>query len=129
MRILGKLFLAWLHEQGIIPENTRRVVIDARHDSVVVIYTEQYGTDRLIKVEAPPELKTAIVVDGSDASYQRVGLSRDPLLRDILNLLDFATRHPDATVDATEALRLFRQLRTVLSLPPTTDDSPQGGET
>lgn len=57
----SKSFLDWLRRSGIIPENTRRVVIDAKVNDVVMIYIEQYGTTALLDVDPPPEFFTAQV--------------------------------------------------------------------
>ena len=46
----GKQFLAWLSDNGIVPERTRRVVIDAAVNAAVMVYTEQFGDERLIDV-------------------------------------------------------------------------------
>lgn len=62
MIIHGKAFLSWLIKEGIVPAETRRVVIDASVDSAVVIYIEKYGTSAFISVKPPPELRTAVKV-------------------------------------------------------------------
>ena len=59
--ITGSHFIAWLIEQGAIPEYTRRVVIDADYRNAVLIYVEAIGTDNLIKIELPESLKGATV--------------------------------------------------------------------
>jgi len=59
--IHGQQFLDWLRASGIIPESTRRVVIDAKVGEVVRMYCEQYGSDALISVEPPSELRGAMV--------------------------------------------------------------------
>jgi hypothetical protein len=60
--IHGRQFLQWLHEQGIIPGWTTRVVIEASATSIVKVYVESVGTEGLVRVVAPPELKGAEVV-------------------------------------------------------------------
>lgn len=59
--IKGKHFIDWLIEQGVIPDYTRRVVIDADYRNVVLIYVEAIGTDNLIKIELPESLKGSTV--------------------------------------------------------------------
>jgi hypothetical protein len=60
--IHGKKFLEWLRQCGIIPERCCRVVIDASVDSAVMIYTEHYGTEKMLSVVPPPELFGATVI-------------------------------------------------------------------
>jgi hypothetical protein len=55
-KLHSQAFLDWLKGAGIIPERTRRVVIEATVNELVKIYIEQVGTDELISVEPPPEL-------------------------------------------------------------------------
>lgn len=54
----GLGFLNKLFEAGIIPEKTRRVVIDARLDNVVTIYIEQLGDVRLSEPGILAELRS-----------------------------------------------------------------------
>jgi hypothetical protein len=60
--IHGLAFLRWLRDSGIVPENTRRVVIEAGVDTPVTIYCEQFGSEALVSVEAPPIFEGAKVV-------------------------------------------------------------------
>lgn len=60
--ISGRAFLLWLIDNGVIPDRSRRVVIDASYDSIVAIYVETVGTEKLIKVEVPTELVGATKV-------------------------------------------------------------------
>lgn len=59
--IHGRGFLGWLIDNGIVPKETRRVVIEASVEMATVIYVEQYGTEELIKVQVPESLKQAAV--------------------------------------------------------------------
>lgn len=68
--IPGKAFLDWLKREGIVPENTRRVVIDAEANSPIIIYVEMYGGDKLIEVEPPPELRVGVKIVSSDKAEQ-----------------------------------------------------------
>lgn len=61
-KIHGPAFLGWLESFGIVPKNTRRVVIDAAHDRAVMIYIEAYGTSEMIEAEPPPELRTNVTI-------------------------------------------------------------------
>lgn len=60
--ITGRTFLQWLIDNGVVPDRTRRVVIDASYNSFVSIYIETFGTEKLIKVGVPSELLTATKV-------------------------------------------------------------------
>lgn len=57
--IHGKDFLAWLQRGGLVPENTRRVVIEASVDRSTVIYVETFASHSMIEVEIPTELRVA----------------------------------------------------------------------
>jgi len=60
--ITGKEFLKKLDDLGIVPFDTRRVVIDAVWDDVVIVYVEQLGTERLLEVTTTLEgIKIQIV--------------------------------------------------------------------
>jgi len=59
-------FLNWLRAEGIIPENCRRVVIDATAGSVVLVYAELFGSSALIAVKPPPELRVDVVIVGDE---------------------------------------------------------------
>ncbi len=48
--IAGNDFLRALVEKGIVPPLTRRVVIDAQWDWVLMIYVEVMGDERLLDV-------------------------------------------------------------------------------
>ena len=66
-KIHSKAFLEWLERFGLIPENTRRVVIEASVDSAVMIYAELFGTSPMVEVDPPPELRGArVVVNGGN---------------------------------------------------------------
>lgn len=60
--IHGQQFLDWLKAADIIPARTSRVVIEASCRDVVRIYCEQFGTEEMISIEPPPELRGAKVV-------------------------------------------------------------------
>lgn len=60
--IHGRYFLQWLIDNQVVPERTRRVVIEADIGSAVRIYVETWGTESLISVTPPPELKGAQVL-------------------------------------------------------------------
>lgn len=51
--ISGLTFLDWLYEQGVIPEQTQRVIIDAAYDDAVIIYIQAIGDDRLMEEGNP----------------------------------------------------------------------------
>ena len=51
--ITGNALLKALHEAGIIPAETHRIVIDATVNEAVIIYVEQFGTEELVKLIAP----------------------------------------------------------------------------
>lgn len=68
--IPGQTFLDWLKREGIVPENTRRVVIDAEANNPIIIYVEMYGGDKLIEVEPPPELRVGVKIVSSDEAEQ-----------------------------------------------------------
>lgn len=46
---------------GVIEAHTRRVVITASVEEPVVIYVEKYGDERMLHVDVPTELRTAVV--------------------------------------------------------------------
>ncbi len=62
----GMDFIGHLTDLGIVPEDTRRVIIEASIHSLVIVYVEQLGTKDLIKIEAPC-LEGAKVVIAKDA--------------------------------------------------------------
>jgi hypothetical protein len=51
--VTGNALLKALHEAGIIPAETHRVVIDATANEAVIIYVEQFGTEELVNLIAP----------------------------------------------------------------------------
>ena len=66
--IAGKEFLDKLIDSGIIPLDTRRVVIDVAWDDLVMVYVEQLGTERLLSVTPTLEgIKIQIVGEEEDA--------------------------------------------------------------
>jgi len=66
--IAGKEFLDKLIDSGVIPLETRRVVIDAPWDEVVTVYVTQVGTERLLEVVPTLEgIKIQIVGEEEDA--------------------------------------------------------------
>lgn len=56
-RITGQSFGKYLIEAGIIPTTTRRFVIDAEVNKPVMIYVEQYGDERLLKLDLATALQ------------------------------------------------------------------------
>lgn len=58
----GDAFLQWLSGAGIIPNTTRRVVIDACVGEALMLYIEQYGTKSFIDLEPPAALINAVQV-------------------------------------------------------------------
>ena len=48
-KILGDQFIAWLEAGGIVPTNTRRVVVEASAGNIVMIHVEQYGTTEMLQ--------------------------------------------------------------------------------
>ena len=66
--IAGKEFLDKLIDSGVIPLETRRVVIDAPWDEVVTVYVTQVGTERLLEVTPTLEgIKIQIMGEKEDA--------------------------------------------------------------
>jgi len=61
-----------LVEHGIIPEKTRRVVIDIRHDAVVEVFYACAGDERLLNVNLPAYLKDAIKIQVGEDSQPEV---------------------------------------------------------
>lgn len=59
--IYGKEFVEWLRLGGIIPENARRVVIDASVSEATKIYVESFASHAMIEVDIPAELRVAKV--------------------------------------------------------------------
>jgi hypothetical protein len=64
----GRSFLDVLKKTGLIPPNTRRVVIDASMDEVVQMYYECYGDATLLCVDTVESLKDCITVHVEDLS-------------------------------------------------------------
>jgi len=58
----GNMFLEWLYEQGVIPEYTRRVVIDAGYRGAVTMYVEQFADIRLTANKIPQQILDAGIV-------------------------------------------------------------------
>lgn len=58
-----------LHAAGIIPKETRRVVIDATANEAILIYVEQYGTDVLVNL-IPPNVEGATIIMGKPKETQ-----------------------------------------------------------
>lgn len=56
----------WLRRAGIPVDEVRRVIIDAKVDDAVRVYIEQYGTDRMFKVEPPDLSKAEITLSAPD---------------------------------------------------------------
>jgi len=61
--IPGKEFIKWLEDAGIIADGARvaRVVIDARAMRPIMVYVEMLGSDKMISVAPPPELRGATI--------------------------------------------------------------------
>ena len=65
--ITGKEFLQKLLDLDVIPLDTRRVVIDAAWNDLVMVYVEQLGTERLLSVTPTLEgIKIQIVGEEED---------------------------------------------------------------
>lgn len=62
----GKDFLAWLEEQGIIPDRTQRVVIDAAVNEPVRVYVQQIGQAGLLDKRLLDVRFEVIAVSGGD---------------------------------------------------------------
>lgn len=60
----GRAFLDWLKAAGLVPERTRRVVIEASVDSVVLIHAELHGQAEMIMVNPVTVLGTNVKVIG-----------------------------------------------------------------
>lgn len=43
----------WAEALGVDPGETSRIVIDAKADSVLTIYVEKFGTERMLSIEVP----------------------------------------------------------------------------
>ena len=66
--VTGKEFLQKLLDLDVIPLDTRRVVIDAAWNDLVMVYVEQLGTERLLSVTPTLEgIKIQIVGEEEDA--------------------------------------------------------------
>lgn len=52
----------WLIKIGVDPSTSRRVVIDIPHDGAVMIYVERFGDTRMLEIEPPSKLTTAIKI-------------------------------------------------------------------
>lgn len=59
--VIGRDFLSWLAKAGIVPELTRRVVIEASVGDAVRIYAELYGSGEMLSVEPPDALRGAVI--------------------------------------------------------------------
>ena len=65
--VTGKEFLQKLLDLDVIPLDTRRVVIDAAWNDLVMVYVEQLGTERLLSVTPTLEgIKIQIVGEEED---------------------------------------------------------------
>jgi len=62
--IIADEYLQNLVNAGIIPEETGRVVIDARAGNPVYIYVMQYGTEELLRVGMPEGEIVVEIVNG-----------------------------------------------------------------
>lgn len=60
-------FVRWLKLAGIDSELTRRIVIEVPLGGLVTIYVELYGSEKMLSVEPPEELRGAVVrvLDGA----------------------------------------------------------------
>ena len=52
----GQELLMKLWKAGIIPEHTRRVVIDIKHHGIVEMYAEMLGSTTLVEIITPENL-------------------------------------------------------------------------
>ncbi len=50
--VFGDKLLTRLHELGVIPLYTRRVVLDIPFDGVVMMYVESFADKRILKLDA-----------------------------------------------------------------------------
>lgn len=76
-RIAARYFLRYLHEQGIIPKYTRRVIIDASVDSAVHIYVEMFGSNKLLTLNLPADVLGAAEVEVIDTPPAEVTAAHD----------------------------------------------------
>lgn len=68
-KIKGQAFmLAVCKALNIDPSTVRRVVIDARVDSMLMVYTEHFGTEKLLEIDLEDLMKD---VDIGDESRRR----------------------------------------------------------
>ena len=63
----GAGFLQHLEEIGILRENspTQRVIIDAAYDAPIIVYIQDIGTTRLLKMAAPDVSGMQVVIVGN----------------------------------------------------------------
>ena len=67
IKIASTEWLIHLCEQlEIEPSNVRRIIIDAKVNSAVIIYVEQYGTDKLFDLRPPDVSAAEIRIAGED---------------------------------------------------------------
>ena len=71
--ITGGTFLEHLIEIGFLPEGspTQRVIIDAAWDGALMVYIQNIGSTRLLKMAAPDVSGMQVIVldkEGSDAA-------------------------------------------------------------
>ena len=58
--IIASGFIKELVDKGIVPPNCRHAIIDANYDNTVQVYFDCFGDERLLTLDALPELKAAI---------------------------------------------------------------------
>lgn len=69
----GRGFIDWLEKAGVIPNNTRSVIIEAGIDRVTTIHCNMLMDSKAISEVVPEELKAArVVVNGSASDANEV---------------------------------------------------------
>ena len=71
--VSGVDFLLALEKAGVLQcaDQTRRVVIDASATEALVIYIENYGDERILKVVTHPDLRVTVQMHTDGSEEQR----------------------------------------------------------
>jgi hypothetical protein len=63
MKITGSRFVQkWAEALGVEPNETARIVIDARPGEVLRVYVEKFGTERMLHIDPPDPQSVTVEV-------------------------------------------------------------------
>lgn len=75
--ITGEKLVKQFQKAGMLPDNCRRMVIDASADKLVIIYYECYGDERIIDICVPDKLNLHVEKEGDNGIQSDAAEDKD----------------------------------------------------